>query len=99
MSHDTAIALIRRLVQQGVNVTEVSMQCCVVYDMNSALAGDAWGNVFFLQAYLDTVGDPSSYAAKLTSLFPTMKVTVESKADSTYPIVSAASICAKVGND
>ena len=45
---------------------------------------------------MDTVGDARSYESKLTGLFPSIKITVESKADSTYPIVSAASICAKV---
>lgn len=51
-------------------------------------------NLRFL--YVDTVGDPERYQAKLADLFPTMRVVVEKKADSTFPIVSAASICAKV---
>jgi ribonuclease H2 subunit A len=49
--------------------------------------------------YVDTVGDPGRYQEKLSNLFPTLKVTVEKKADATYPVVSAASICAKVPRD
>lgn len=51
------------------------------------------------QLFVDTVGDPDKYAAKIRQCFPKIHVTVSKKADSIYPIVSASSICAKVIRD
>ncbi|XP_039283157.1 ribonuclease H2 subunit A [Nilaparvata lugens] len=58
---------------------------------------DAGANI--TEVYLDTVGPPEKYQEKLSLIFPQLKVTVAKKADATYPVVGAASICAKVARD
>ncbi|SCV70392.1 BQ2448_1786 [Microbotryum intermedium] len=51
------------------------------------------------QAFIDTVGIAADYQRKLEHLFPSVSFVVTSKADVIYPIVSAASIVAKVTRD
>lgn len=54
--------------------------------------------LLFLQAFVDTLGDPKTHKEKLSNKFPGIEFTVCKKADALYPIVSAASIVAKVRN-
>ncbi|EEF46595.1 ribonuclease H2 subunit A isoform X1 [Ricinus communis] len=72
ISHESAIGLITRVLNEGVLLTQV---------------------------YLDTVGDAEKYRIKLSERFPSIKFVVAKKADSLYPVVSGASIVAKVTRD
>ena len=51
------------------------------------------------EVYIDTIGQPDAYRRKLERVFPTLKITVEKKADSLYACVGAASVVAKVTRD
>ncbi|KAH6717759.1 putative ribonuclease H2 subunit A [Leptodontidium sp. MPI-SDFR-AT-0119] len=51
------------------------------------------------EIFIDTIGHPATYQKRLERVFPTAKVVVAKKADSLYPCVSAASVCAKVTRD
>ncbi|XP_063701006.1 ribonuclease H2 subunit A [Culicoides brevitarsis] len=89
------------------NVISTSMNRRVKYSLNEVSMGSAIDlikkavelGVNVKEVYVDTVGPPEKYQAKLKGIFPDFKITVAKKADSTYPIVSAASICAKVSRD
>ncbi|KAI5431224.1 hypothetical protein KIW84_035404 [Lathyrus oleraceus] len=56
-------------------------------------------NALLEPVYIDTVGDPGKYEAKMSKNFPSIKFVVAKKADSLYPVVSGASIAAKVTRD
>lgn len=72
ISHESAMGLVRRVLDMGFLLTEV---------------------------YVDTVGDAEKYRIKLSERFPSIKFVVAKKADSLYPVVSGASIVAKVTRD
>nr|ACG46601.1 ribonuclease HI large subunit [Zea mays] len=55
--------------------------------------------VLLAEVYVDTVGDPEKYRTKLTEKFIGIKFVVAKKADSLYPVISGASIVAKVTRD
>ncbi|KAK9751673.1 Ribonuclease HII [Popillia japonica] len=76
------------------SLNQVSMDSAIGLIRGAVKAG-----VNIEHIYVDTVGPPEKYQAYLLSLFPNFKITVAKKADSTYSIVSAASICAKVVRD
>lgn len=77
------------------------------YDLNSLSHDTAIDLIRCVQSkgidiahvYIDTVGPAIKYKDKLKSFFPKLDFTVAEKADSKYPIVSAASVCAKVMRD
>ncbi|XP_058107273.1 ribonuclease H2 subunit A isoform X2 [Magnolia sinica] len=55
--------------------------------------------VLLTEVYVDTVGDAEKYRIKLSERFPGIKFVVAKKADSLFPVVSGASIVAKVTRD
>ena len=72
ISHDSAMGLVQRALDEGYNVTEL---------------------------IVDTVGDAGRYTEMLSARFPGIRCVAKAKADAIYPIVSAASVAAKVTRD
>ncbi|KAB5523596.1 hypothetical protein PHYPO_G00154440 [Pangasianodon hypophthalmus] len=89
------------------NTISTSMLQRAKYNLNALSHDAAIGLVQYAldcgvqlkEVFVDTVGPAEKYEEKLSQRFPGVKVTVRPKADSLFPIVSAASICAKVARD
>jgi len=72
----------------------------LAFDATKALIQGALDRgVNVTKAFVDTVGDAGRWREKLHAVFPFIEFTVCPKADALYPIVSAASIVAKVTRD
>lgn len=71
----------------GAQATVQLIECCLSRRINVTVA------------YIDTVGDAQQYSKRLSNHFPGIDFMVCPKADSLYPIVSIASIVAKVTRD
>ena len=72
----------------------------LAFDATRALIQGALDqNVNVASCFVDTVGDAGRWREKLFEVFPFIEFTVCPKADAIYPIVSAASIVAKVTRD
>ncbi|XP_023575937.1 ribonuclease H2 subunit A isoform X2 [Octodon degus] len=89
------------------NLISTSMLGRVKYNLNSLSHDTASGLIQYAldqgvnvtQVFVDTVGLAETYQERLQKRFPDITVTVKAKADALYPVVSAASICAKVARD
>ncbi|KAM6307858.1 LOW QUALITY PROTEIN: ribonuclease H2 subunit A [Podargus strigoides] len=80
--------------QQRHNLNELSQDAAVGLIQMALDTGVQVSEVF-----VDTVGPAEKYEARLRQRFPGLGVTVRPKADGLFPVVSAASICAKVARD
>ncbi|XP_048650969.1 ribonuclease H2 subunit A isoform X3 [Marmota marmota marmota] len=89
------------------NLISTSMLGRVKYNLNALSHDTAAGLIQYAldqgvrvtQVFVDTVGLPETYQERLQQRFTGIDVTVKAKADALYPVVSAASICAKVARD
>jgi ribonuclease H2 subunit A len=83
------------MLQKNVNLNELSYNA--VYSLLDKVIKELLLKVDHV--YVDTLGKPQKYEARLSSRYPNVKFTVSTKADSIFPIVGAASIVAKVTRD
>ncbi|KAG7018479.1 Ribonuclease H2 subunit A, partial [Cucurbita argyrosperma subsp. argyrosperma] len=79
-----------------INLNEIVSRCTLLMGWLQGVLGVG---VLLTEVYVDTVGDPEKYRIKLSEKFPNVKFVVAKKADSLYPVVSGASIVAKVTRD
>eukprot|EP01068_Selenidium_serpulae_P005923 Selendium_serpulae@DN4224_c0_g1_i1.p1 len=81
----------KMLRKQRLSLNQVSHSSAISLIRHAIAAG-----VNVTEAFIDTVGNSTTYAAMLSDIFPNISITVAEKADATYKIVGAASILAKV---
>ncbi|KAI1341641.1 ribonuclease H2 subunit A [Xylariaceae sp. FL0016] len=93
-ARDIAANMLRPSTSSAYNLNAQAMDATV-----SLIAGVLARGVNVREIYVDTIGQPAAYQKKLERVFPSVKITVAKKADSLYPCVSAASVCAKVTRD
>ncbi|KAF6171947.1 hypothetical protein GIB67_011844, partial [Kingdonia uniflora] len=84
----------KMLMKTKINLNEISHQSAMGLVARVLNIG-----VLLTEVYVDTVGDAEKYRVKLSQKFPSVNFTVSKKADSLYPVVSGASIVAKVTRD
>ncbi|CAM8989158.1 unnamed protein product [Rhodiola kirilowii] len=84
----------KMLKKEKINFNEIS-HCSAMGLVSTVLNR----GVLLTEVYVDTVGDPEKYRIRLSEKFPDIKFVVAKKADSLYPVVSGASIVAKVTRD
>ncbi|XP_073041808.1 ribonuclease H2 subunit A isoform X1 [Primulina eburnea] len=84
----------KMLKKEKINLNEISHDSAIGLINNVLNLG-----VLLTEVYLDTVGDAEKYRVKLSEIFRNIKFVVAKKADSLYPVVSGASIVAKVTRD
>ncbi|XP_018022197.1 ribonuclease H2 subunit A [Hyalella azteca] len=82
-----------------VSLNEVSHNSAITLIRRAMTAG---ANI--TQVFVDTVGPPEKYQAKLQEIFPTLDITVSKKADALYPSQGVSSVpgcvvCARVARD
>ncbi|KAL2265139.1 hypothetical protein VTJ83DRAFT_6239 [Remersonia thermophila] len=105
--HDACGWAVTSLSARNISAGMLRGRSAAVYNLNAQamdatvalIQGVLRRGVNVREVYVDTIGPPAAYQAKLERVFPTIKITVAKKADSLYPCVSAASVCAKVTRD
>ena len=91
-ARDISSAMLRPAVKYNLNAQAMDATIDLIKDVFAR-------GLNIKEIYIDTVGSPEVYQKKLERIFPTTRITVAKKADSLYPCVSAASVCAKVTRD